>query len=75
MSDVKSENYIVDSTVLSNYRDLLSVYDLAEIFGVSKNTIYKSIREGKFGTPISMGRAYRIPKIVVIKKFFTTIND
>ena len=55
---------------LSEYRDLLSIKDLTKIFGVSKNTIYKEIKDGKFGTPIQIGRAYKIPKLYVIKKYF-----
>ena len=55
---------------LTKYRDLLSVADLAEIFDVSKNTIYKEMKDGKFGTPIQIGRSYKIPKIYVINKFF-----
>jgi predicted DNA-binding transcriptional regulator AlpA len=48
---------------------LLSVKDLTQIFDVSKKTIYKKIRDGKFGTPIQIGRAIKIPKIFVIQKF------
>ena len=56
--------------VLSNYGDLLNAEDLSEIFDVSKNTIYKSIKDGKFGKPIQIGRAYKIPKMYVINTFF-----
>jgi excisionase family DNA binding protein len=56
--------------VLVKYKDLLSVMDLAEIFEVSKNTIYKSIQDGKFGSPIQIGRAYKVPKSYIIKNFF-----
>jgi len=59
-----------NDNILSNYGDLLNVEDLSTIFGVSKNTIYKSVNDGKFGTPIQIGRAYKIPKVYVIKKFF-----
>ena len=59
-----------NNNALSEYRDLLSAKDLADIFGVSKQTIYKELKDGKFGTPIQIGRAYKIPKIYVIKKFF-----
>ena len=55
---------------LDKYKDLLSVQDLMEIFGVSKSTIYKEIQEGKFGTPIQIGRAYKIPRIYVWNTFF-----
>ena len=55
---------------LDKYRDLLSADDLMEIFRVSKATIYKEIQDGKFGTPIRIGRAYKIPKIYIWDKFF-----
>jgi excisionase family DNA binding protein len=50
---------------------MLSVDDLAEIFGVSNQTIYKALKDGKFGNPIQMGRSYKIPKIYIIQKFIT----
>jgi len=59
---------------LENYKDLLSVRDLVEIFGVSKQTIYKNIKDGKFGTPIRIGRAFKIPRIYVWKKYFSNYN-
>jgi len=55
---------------LTKYPDLLSVQDLMEIFGVSKNTIYKEIQAGKFGTPIQIGRMLKVPKIYIWNKFF-----
>ena len=55
---------------LDKYKDLLSVKDLSEIFGVSKQTIYKSIKDGEFGTPLKIGRAYKIPRIYIWNKFF-----
>ena len=64
-------NNQASENILSEYRDLLSIEDLSEIFGASKNTLYKSIRHGDFGTPIKLGRAYKIPKIYVVKKFFS----
>jgi len=67
---ISLENYKIAGSALPQYRDLLSVADLAEIFGVSKNTIYKEIHEGKFGTPIQIGRAFKIPKTYIINKFF-----
>jgi len=51
---------------------LLSVDDLSEIFGVSNQTVYKEIKDGRFGKPIRIGRAYKIPKIFVVTKFFTS---
>jgi excisionase family DNA binding protein len=55
---------------LSDYPDLLTIEHLAEIFNVSKQTIYKEIKEGKFGTPIRIGRAIKIPRTFVLKKYF-----
>jgi len=55
---------------LYEYKDLLSVQDLMEIFNVSHVTIYKEIKEGKFGTPIRIGRAFKIPKNYIIKNYF-----
>ena len=55
---------------LEKYKDLLSVQDLTEIFGVSKQTIYKNIKSGKFGTPIMIGRAFKIPRLYIWEKFF-----
>ena len=60
----------LEAVRLDEYKDLLSVQDLMKIFGVSKTTIYKEIKQGKFGTPIQIGRAYKIPKIYIIKKYF-----
>ena len=56
--------------VLAGYRDLLSVDDLCRIFGVSRQTIYKEIRMGKFGEAMQIGRAYRFPKTLIVQKFF-----
>ena len=55
---------------LVKYKDLLSVKDLMEIFNVSQVTIYREMKEGKFGNPIKIGRAYKIPKNYIIKNFF-----
>jgi hypothetical protein len=54
---------------LEGYPDLLSVEDLTKIFGVSKQTIYKEIKAGKFGTPINIGRAFKIPRVYILDKF------
>jgi len=56
---------------LTKYKDLLSVDDLTKIFNVSKTTIYKEIKQGKFGVPIQVGRAFKIPKNYVLKKYFS----
>jgi predicted DNA-binding transcriptional regulator AlpA len=56
---------------LEKYNDLLDINNLSTIFSVSKNTIYKSIKKGEFGTPIKIGRAYKIPKMYIIQKYFS----
>jgi len=60
----------MNELTLMKYGDLLSVAELSELFRVSKQTIYKEIRAGKFGEPIQIGRAYLIPKIHIIRKYF-----
>ena len=67
---ISANSFKMPQAALSSYKDLLSVDDLMKIFGVSKNTIYKCIQQGKFGTPIQIGRSYKIPKMYIIKKFF-----
>lgn len=69
--NIHNTNYNDLSTVLTDYKDLLSVEDLANIFMVSKQTIYKELRSGKFGTPIQIGRAYLIPKIYILQNYFS----
>jgi len=67
---ILQENYTSEQYALSSYKDLLSVDDLSKIFGVSKNTIYKSIQNGDFGNPIRIGRAYKVPRMFIVNKFF-----
>lgn len=64
------EDHLIMPETLSRYSDLLSANDLSEIFGVSKQTIYKEMKGGKFGHPIKIGRAYKIPKVYVIRRYF-----
>ena len=56
---------------LTDFGDLLSTKDLARLFGVSKQTIYKELKAGKFGVPIQIGRAYLVPKIHIEQRFFS----
>ena len=56
---------------LDNYGDLLTAKDLTAFFGVSKQTVYSEIREGKFGKPLKFGREYRIPKIYIIQRYLS----
>lgn len=71
---VSHDDYMIRPTSLDDYKDLLSVTDLSVIFEVSKQTIYKELKEGKFGVPVQIGRAYKIPKIYIIKKYFHNSN-
>jgi len=57
---------------LMKYSDLLSIKDLTEIFQVSKQTIYKEIKLGKFGSPIQIGRAYKVPKTYILEKYISS---
>ena len=52
MGSFVCEEYNARLPILDGYKDLLNVKDLSEIFEVSRQTIYKEIKEGKFGTPI-----------------------
>lgn len=56
---------------LDEYKDLLSVDDLMKIFGVSKGTIYKELKKGKFGNPIRIGRTFKVPRAYIYKRFFS----
>ena len=59
------------ATTLDHYGDLMTATDLASFLGVSKQTAYKEIRDGKFGTPLKFGREYRIPKIYIVRRYFS----
>ncbi|MCL2198864.1 MAG: helix-turn-helix domain-containing protein [Defluviitaleaceae bacterium] len=72
MDTMSNNNNIESSVILVGYNDLLSVKDLAQIFDVSKQTIYKEIKDEKFGIPIKIGRSYKIPKVRVLKLYFHT---
>jgi len=62
------------ATNLDYYGDLLTVEDLSKFFGVSKQTVYKEIRDGKFGEPLRLGRSYRIPKIYISQRYLVGFN-
>lgn len=53
-------------TVLRKYPDVLDVKQAGEILGVSTKTIYKLIRTEEMPF-IKAGRAYRIPKIMILQ--------
>jgi excisionase family DNA binding protein len=56
--------------ILGKYNDLLTVSDLAKIFSVSKQTVYKEMKAGKFGDMIKIGREYRVPRVYILQNFF-----
>jgi len=66
------ERLVVNQSALDGYRDLLSVKDLTEIFGVSRQTIYKELKSGKLGSPITIGRAIKISKNYLVQRYFQT---
>jgi len=65
-----NNNYMDNPKIFTDYNDLLSVNDLSKIFNVSKQTIYKELHNGKFGQPIQIGRAYKIPKTYIVQRYF-----
>ena len=69
-SAVPIEQVATPVPILDGYKDLLSTRDLSEIFQVSQQTVYKEMKEGKFGTPIIIGRAYKVPKIYILQRYF-----
>jgi len=73
MTSISREKYDTSPTILAGYRDLLSVKDLMEIFEVSKQTVYKELKNGKFGNPITVGRAIKIPKNYIVQRYFQTL--
>ena len=70
---VSQKQNITNPPILTEYKDLLTVEDLSSIFEVSKQTIYKEIKEGKFGNPIKIGRAFKVPKVYILQRYFLGI--
>ena len=64
------QNGLIRLPLLEHYGDLMSVKDLSSFFGVSSQTIYRELRDGKFGKPLKIGREHRIPKVYVLEKYF-----
>jgi len=62
-------NGTVKAVTLGQYGDLLSAQELSEFLGISKQTIYKEIKMGKFGEPLKFGRTYKIPKIYIQQRY------
>ena len=66
---------VTKSAKLDNYGDLMSVADLAAFLGVSKQTVYNEIKDGKFGEPLKFGRTYRIPKVYIAQRYLIGYGD
>ena len=67
--DIMQREHVVNSSTLESYGDLLTVKDLSVFLGISSQTIYKEIKQGKFGKPLKFGREYRIPKIYIVQRY------
>jgi len=64
-----ASNNATRAVTLDQYGDLLTVKDLSEFLGVSKQTVYKEMKAGKFGPQIKFGRGFRIPKIYIAQRY------
>ena len=53
-----------DIMKLSEYPDVLTIYELMEILHIGKNNAYKLVKENKIHSH-RIGRCYRIPKSCV----------
>jgi excisionase family DNA binding protein len=56
-------------SALKDYPDILSVTEVSQVLGVSTKTVYKLIRSGAL-TSMKVGKAFRVPKICVLRMFF-----
>jgi excisionase family DNA binding protein len=54
---------------INEYRDLLTVEEVAEVFRVHKSTVYKLIKSGELRA-LKLGREYKCPKSYIIDNFF-----
>lgn len=50
------------SLMLRHCPDILNIYELCSVLGVSTKTGYRLLREGQI-TSLKVGRTYRIPKV------------
>lgn len=60
------KNASVYESLFKEYPDVLSIEQMAEMIGVSTKTAYKVVNDGKVDC-IKVGRAYKIPKVNVMK--------
>ena len=59
--------------LLKDYPPVLSVEQVAEILGVGKQLVRKSIASNELGA-IKLGRLYKIPKTALIEFLNNTLN-
>lgn len=52
--------------MLNNYRDILTVYDVAEVLYIGKNRAYELLVSGKL-KGFKIGRVWKIPKEAVLE--------
>ena len=55
--------------MLKKYPDVLSIYQMCDILGISTKLGYRLLRDGKIAC-LKVGRVYRIPKV----HLFTYLN-
>ena len=58
-----------NTEILADYEDVLRPEDVQAILHVGRNTVYKSLAEGKIRS-IRIGNQYRIPKRYLIEYIY-----
>lgn len=51
--------------MFKDYPDILTVPQIAEILGISKNTAYQMVKRGEIGSK-HIGRKIKVPKVCLI---------
>ena len=57
---------MIEEKILENYKDVIDFHQLKEILGISKNKLYRMLREQEIPNK-KVGREYRILKANLIK--------
>ncbi len=52
--------------MLNNYRDILTVYDVAEVLYIGKNRAYELLASGEL-KGFKIGRVWKVPKEAVLE--------
>jgi excisionase family DNA binding protein len=55
---------------LTEYPDILTVGEMAELLRVSKITVYHLIKAGQIAA-FKIGRQYKCPKLFIVKQYFS----